>query len=393
VENNERHAVIRVGRDKIRVLQIAGHPSWDVRFVRNHLKQTPNIQLISFFILIRAGSTLGIVDSSETSLIPFPADELFEGELGSFDLVILQDFNYGPFSTPQHLFRIRDYVKDGGALLMIGGRLGFGAGGYVGTELEEILPVQMVRPGFDDDALDTTNFKIALTPAGTTHTITRLSLNPAENRKLWAKLPRLEGVNKFGGLAHGGVALANHPVLIGNDGKAMPVIAINEPGIGRAAVIGTDSMWRWKLTHVGSGGDDRHYDKILSSMVKWLIKDPDLDLIKITPSSGVRALGESVGLEVRIFTPNYKAAAGQRFEITISRRRELLHGDAPTVVYESRDEACDGEGRWTLTRTPEAAGVYDVTAVASIAGQRITANTVFVVSDERPEMRLGARAQ
>ena len=117
-----------------------------------------------------------------------------------FDLVILQDFNYGPFSTPQHLFRIRDYVKEGGALLMIGGRLGFGAGGYAGTELEEILPVQMLRPGFDDDALDTTNFKIALTPAGTTHTITRLSLNPAENKKLWTTLPRLEGVNKFDGL-------------------------------------------------------------------------------------------------------------------------------------------------------------------------------------------------
>ena len=55
LENNERHAVIRVNRDKIRVLQIAGHPSWDVRFLRNHLRQTPNIQLISFFILIRQG--------------------------------------------------------------------------------------------------------------------------------------------------------------------------------------------------------------------------------------------------------------------------------------------------------------------------------------------------
>ncbi|HIA02451.1 MAG TPA: hypothetical protein EYN66_11155 [Myxococcales bacterium] len=167
----------------------------------------------------------------------------------------------------------------------------------------------------------------------------------------------------------------------------MPVIAINEIADGRVAVVGTDSLWRWKLEHVGKGGDDRHYDQILSNMVKWLIKDPDLDLVKVTPSAGVRALGESVDLEVRIFTPDYKPANGLRFELKISRRQGLLQGETPTVVYESKDEKSNAQGRWSLTRTPTRAGVYDVTAVAKISGRRIEAKTVFVVSDERPEMR------
>jgi hypothetical protein len=49
--NNTRSFVVRVIRDKIRVLQVAGQPSWDVRALRQMLKSNPNVDLISFFIL------------------------------------------------------------------------------------------------------------------------------------------------------------------------------------------------------------------------------------------------------------------------------------------------------------------------------------------------------
>jgi hypothetical protein len=204
---------------------------------------------------------------------------------------------------------------------------------------------------------------------------------------LWSRLPKLEGVNKFESLANGGIALVRHPVLKGRGGEGMPVIAINTPQKGRAAVVSTDSMWRWKMEHVGAGGDGRHYDMLLHNLVRWLIKDPALDLIKVTPSSGVRALGESLELDVRIFTPDYKPAGNHGFELTISRRRGILAGESPRVVYQSDDERTDDRGRWTLTQKPIESGVYDVAVNARIAGRRVRAHTVFVVSDERPEMR------
>ena len=189
LENNERHVVIRVSRDKIRVLQIAGHPSWDVRFLRNHLRQKPGIQLISFFILINTSSSIGLVNPGETALIPFPAEELFVNELASFDLVIIQDFNYGPFSTPQHLHRVRDYVQNGGAFLMLGGRLAMTAGGYDDTELSDILPVDLTPSRQGDPMLHTQSFKAALTEAGKTHAITQLTAQPHDNISLWDTLP------------------------------------------------------------------------------------------------------------------------------------------------------------------------------------------------------------
>ena len=49
--NNRSPVVIRVVRDRIRVLQVAGAPSWDVKMLRRFLKGDPLVDLVSFFIL------------------------------------------------------------------------------------------------------------------------------------------------------------------------------------------------------------------------------------------------------------------------------------------------------------------------------------------------------
>ena len=39
---------LEIVRDKIRVLHVVGRPSWDERFLRQHLKSDPNVDLIAF---------------------------------------------------------------------------------------------------------------------------------------------------------------------------------------------------------------------------------------------------------------------------------------------------------------------------------------------------------
>jgi uncharacterized membrane protein len=358
-----------------------------VRFLRNHLKRTPNVQLISFFILINTGATLRPVSSRETSLIPFPAQELFVEELGGFDLVIFQDFNYGPFSTRQHLHRVRDYVREGGGMVLVGGRLSFGAGGYVGTELAEVLPIEMTDVSHDEDALDTEEFSPQLTSAGRSHTVTRLSFDPIENERLWETAPSLEGVNKSRGIVQGGVSLLEHPTLRMDDGSPMPVLALSEPGDGRVAAITTDTFWRLKMPAVGQGADGHQYDTFWRNLIRWLIKDPELDLVRVTPSEGVRALGESVTMDVRVFTPDYRPATDHDFSIQIVRRPRPGHETAPETIYESVGLRTDDHGRQSITHDPVEAGIYDVIVRTVVGGRQLTALSVFVIADERPEMR------
>ena len=122
---------------------MAGRPSWDERFLRGLLKHDPNVDLIAFFIL-RTPTDLELVPSDELSLIPFPTEELFQEQLRSFDLVFLQNFNYGPYGIGAYLGEIRRYVEEGGGLAMIGGDLSFSSGGYAGTPVADVLPVELL---------------------------------------------------------------------------------------------------------------------------------------------------------------------------------------------------------------------------------------------------------
>ena len=84
------------------------------------LKSNPNVDLISFFIL-RTQDDVSLVPNDEMSLIPFPTRELFEQQLPSFDLIILQNFEYLPYGIGDYLENIRSYVEGGGGLAMLGG--------------------------------------------------------------------------------------------------------------------------------------------------------------------------------------------------------------------------------------------------------------------------------
>jgi uncharacterized membrane protein len=72
-----------------------------------------------------------------------------QDQLGEFDLrrmsgyatIILSNIPAGTFTDQQHQM-LATYVKDlGGGLIMLGGDEGFGAGGWIGSPVEEVMPV------------------------------------------------------------------------------------------------------------------------------------------------------------------------------------------------------------------------------------------------------------
>jgi uncharacterized membrane protein len=75
----------------------------------------------------------------------FPATQL---ELQNYDAIILANVPYGPGGLSEDQQRnLAGYVHDtGGGLVMIGGPDTFGAGGWQGRKLEEVLPVNMDIP-------------------------------------------------------------------------------------------------------------------------------------------------------------------------------------------------------------------------------------------------------
>jgi len=146
-ENNSRSFVLKVIRDRVRVLLVVGRPSWDERFLRGLLRQDPNVDLVSFYILRTNASTplpQGGTDQRDLSLIPFPMQEIFDTKLHTFDVVIFQNFGYSdePLNISNYEANLERYVNGGGALVMIGGDHAFGESHASMQRLMQAMPVE-----------------------------------------------------------------------------------------------------------------------------------------------------------------------------------------------------------------------------------------------------------
>lgn len=402
-ENNTSHFLLNVIRDKIRVLQVVGQPSWDERFLRRLLKTNPNYDLISFFIL-RTDSSVQLVPNHEMSLIPFPTRELFEDELGSFDVVIFQNFNFGPYQMRRYLPLIADFVRQGGGFVMVGGELSFAAGGYANTPIEEILPVFLPPMSDTRSAVNFDAFRPDLTRAGLHHPITQLAFDPSSNLKIWGQLPPFRGSNIVTGAKPGATVLATHPTLHAG-GEPMPVITVAEVGKGRSMALTSDSTWRWAFEQVGRGGVGREYQVFWNSAIRWLIQDPELKLIRVEVPENIYPPGSEVDVLVQVLKSDYTPAAGVEGTLQMLHR-DLIDPSHKAVELKQGDRAAPKElpvpaktsihtlpfttnarGEAVITLTVPKTGVYELLAEAPGAAGKLADRESFLALQNINEFR------
>ena len=365
-QNNQKSFVLKVIRDRVRVLLVVGRPSWDVRFLRQLLKKDPNVDLISFFILRTPGDDPHS-SQDELSLIPFPTQEIFQEQLKTFDLVVFQNFNHRPYRMSQYLDGIAAYVRDGGAFAMIGGDQSFSAGDYSGTPIEDVLPVSLLPSG--PTAIDETPVQLHLTEAGRRHPITELAAGGQQNESLWSALPRLPGLNTAGPLKTGAQVLLQ-------SGEGRPVLVVGEAGRGRVLALLTDSSWYWSFLAAGAQQGPRAYETFWHSAIRWLVRDPALTPMRVTAERpAFEPGGEAPSLDVQVRGSDYGAAAGAQIAVVISSATDPAPRPAGTA-----QSGPDGNARVVLKPLPP--GAYKAQATARRADGTVVgeAEDAFVVA-------------
>jgi uncharacterized membrane protein len=281
-ENDRRLVTFNVARERVRVLHVAGHPTNDVRALRQWLKSDASVDVVAFFILrtptsdVRAGY-------NDLALIPFPVDELFQDHLPSFDAIVLQDFDAQPYGLEKYLENIRHYVRSGGGLVMVGGQNSFVAGGYAGTPLAEVLPVALDGSPRATSA-DTSPFVPQWTADGRTAPL----LGPLRD-VVGDTLPEMPGANVLGDARPGGVVLWSHPTLTTPSGAKMPVLAIGDEGDGRSIALGVDGAWRLAFSELGSKTAGRGHGALWDGLLGWLMRDPRFESAQMEIVSGCTA--------------------------------------------------------------------------------------------------------
>lgn len=340
--NDRRWVAFDVARDRVRVLHVAGHPTNDVRALRQWLKSDASVDVVAFFILWTPTDDVR-ASQNELALIPFPVEELFTKHLPSFDAVVLQDFDAQPYGLDKYFGNLQRYVRAGGGLVMVGGQNSFVAGGYAGTPLAEVLPIEL-DPSPDATGADTSPFVPEWTADGRAAPL----LSPLREI-VGEELPEMPGANVLGDLRPGGVALWTHPTRTTRTGRKMPVLAIGDEGDGRAIALGIDGAWVLKFSELGARTAGRAHGALWDGLLGWLMHDPRFEIARMESVGGCMAGAPSL-LRARLSPEAVGEAGTVRLDI-----RRMDEARAPVRVEQPRPA---GATSIDLAVLPLEAGAY-----------------------------------
>jgi len=265
-EDNQTELHVLLTEPRVRVLYAEGSIRPEYKYLKRLLSSDPNIRFIGLIrITGNRFSSQGSIGGRKLTNLPTS-----DADFSLFDVIILGDLDR-TFLTKEQMARIRKFVNDGGALLMLGGHNSFGPGGYAGTDIEAVLPVVVGPRG---QAQETTPFLPQLTAVGEAHPILEGyqgffhgpgGRKPREDQ---AKLPTLLGCVTVLQVKPAAALLALHPTRK-TEGRPMIVLAVQRFGAGRSAAFTADTTWQWFLQMRGLGRESP-YERFWGQMVRWL---------------------------------------------------------------------------------------------------------------------------
>lgn len=273
-------------RDRLRVLLLSGEPHPGERAWRNLLRADPGVDLVHFTIL-RPPEKGDDTPINELALIPFPIRDLFEVRLRQFDLIIFDRYQMRGVLPAHYLEKVADYVRWGGAALVVAGPEYLGPDGLSSTVLNDLMPAVATGRIIEQP------FVARVNDAGRLHPVTAAIAGSPSTPPKWGRWYRqLETRTSDPDVM---------TLMTGADN--MPLLTLQRVEEGRVAMLSSDQMWLWQRGHDGGGP----VAELLRRLSHWLMKEPALD--ENTISTARSADGNSLILTWRKIGANPDTAS------------------------------------------------------------------------------------
>ena len=404
-ENNFRdtHIQVRDGREKI--LYYEGQPRFEVGFLRQAVQDDENLQVV---VLQRTGEDRYVrldVDSGDELSGGFPntREELFE-----YRALILGSVEASSFS-PDQLRMIVDFVnRRGGGLLVLGGPASLAEGGFAGTALAPLFPVELADPVGDGEGVEDFWATVRLLPtrSGATHPALQLadqSVSDGDDGDSpspgavaddspdsdtptvtqWEDLPALTTVNLVGEARPGATVLLEGEVeeVFGvradpsYGDEPPPVFVFQRYGAGVSAILAVHDTWLWQM-HAEIPLEDQTHERFWKQVLRWLVQEVP-EPLEVSATSTWVAPAQPVELVTRVSSEEYLPVndarvtaritdpfgAEQELELTwnLDRDGEYRGSFLPALdgPYEVEVDAIDGDRMLVAPPLHIQAGVLD----------------------------------
>jgi len=258
--NNALTRLVDVRSEKRRILYIEGEPRWEYKFIR---RAEDNDRIVQISSMMRTSENKiyrqGIADPKELAEgFPNKVEDLFP-----YQGIIIGSVEANYF-TPEQQELIKEFVdRRGGGLLLLGGRYALADGAWGVSSMADLLPVVLPnRKGTFHRDQPT----VELTPAGAESIICRLLEDPAKNIDRWKKLPPLMDYEEIGTPKPGAAVLVETKV----GSRNLPLLATENYGRGRTAIMATSSTWHWRML---LPVEDKSQEELWQQLLRWLVSD------------------------------------------------------------------------------------------------------------------------
>ena len=343
--NNQVTRLVNVEATKPRILYIEGEPKWEYKFIRRALEDDKTVSITS---MLRTTQNKiyrqGVAEPKELEGgFPDKAEDLFQ-----YQGLIIGGVEIGYFTVAQQEL-IRQFVdRRGGGLLFLGGRNALSDGGWGRSGLLDLVPVTVTDRR---DTFKRQRAKVQLALGGRDSLITRLVENPEANVERWKQLPEVENFQETGAPKPGAMVLAEF--LAG--GKAWPLLATQNYGRGRSAILASAGTWRWQMLQPL---EDKSHEVFWAQLCRWLVTASPA---RVTASTPRQVLTDETKVQIRaeVRDKNYLPVSDAKVQARV------LLPDGSAEMIEMRAEPMSA-GQYVATWDAEKPGAY----VAEIVAKR-----------------------
>jgi len=350
--NNDYSFSVNVTDSDTKLLIIEDRPRWEYRYVKN-LFVGRDEQVRLQHVLLRPDRITGepnrptihasatrTREESEATALPKDKDEWLK-----FDVIVIGDIPPSVLDG-ETLDILKEAVEDRGkTLIFIAGR-NYMPHTFDRAGLGGLLPVRFV-PGVPEKMPESL-FKIALTPTGMNHIVTRQDTDPDTNSKIWQSLPTIYWRRAIIGAKPGASVLlyakaADAPEMeegldrqqrsdrlaeIVKYQRSRALVSVHKLAMGRVMFLSFDRTWRMRY-RVG----DTYHHKFWGQVLRWADSDrlrSGTDLVKLGTDRSRYSPQTPVRVRANIVDKKLKPVEGADISIELFKddkvvlRRKML---------------------------------------------------------------------
>ncbi len=257
--NNTRTFPVEIRKTALPILLFTQQVGWDFSMIRKELARDPLVALTALF---RISEDRFIVQGSrhegdENLEAGFPSSKAGPPEaglvkdsgagLGLYRCVIVGSLPAWQWQEEQ-LQALVEYVRDGGAVIFLGGEHSFGRGGYSGTVIEPLFPWEISDA---EPELQTGQFTVSVPLSAVNHSIvsetseliSQAGSAGSDQTNLRPVGATIESINLPGPLRSGAISLLEASV----GDRTVPVVALQRYGQGQTMAVATNTLWKWTV--------------------------------------------------------------------------------------------------------------------------------------------------